>query len=203
MVKLNAGLQQAAHLPGGGWDRPAPRDGHDHPGARRRSGVRLRGCRRGEPRIGFAELYFQTAYDPSVAPPGTHMMSVFAQYVPVRRSPRAIGSLAARRWASWILDAIAAYAPDVATASSTCRCSGPPDIERRIGLTGGHIFQGEALPNQMWDRRLDHRTPIGGLYLCGAATHPAGSVIALNGRNAAMAVLGTTRPDGSRRSPTS
>ena len=73
---------------------------------------------------------------------------------------------------------------------------GPPDIERRIGLTGGHIFQGEALPDQMWDRRLDHRTPVEGLYLCGAATHPAGSVIALNGRNAAMAVLEDARPDG-------
>ena len=45
------------------------------------------------------------------------------------------------------------------------------------------------MPDQMWDRRLDHRTEIPGLYLCGAATHPAGSVIALNGRNAAMAVL--------------
>ena len=66
---------------------------------------------------------------------------------------------------------------------------GPPDIEERIGLTGGHIFQGEALPDQMWENRFDHRTPVDGLYLCGAATHPAGSVIALNGRNAAMAVL--------------
>jgi phytoene dehydrogenase-like protein len=66
---------------------------------------------------------------------------------------------------------------------------GPPDVESRIGLTGGSIFQGEAQPDQMWERRLDHRTPVEGLYLCGAATHPAGSVIALNGRNAAMAVL--------------
>ena len=67
---------------------------------------------------------------------------------------------------------------------------GPPDIEERIGLTGGHIFQGEAMPDQMWDRRLRRTAPpIPGLYLCGAATHPAGIVIALNGRNAAMAVL--------------
>ena len=66
---------------------------------------------------------------------------------------------------------------------------GPPDIEARIGLTGGQIFQGETMPNQMWDRRLASRTPIEGFYMCGAATHPAGSVIALNGRNAAMAVL--------------
>jgi len=66
---------------------------------------------------------------------------------------------------------------------------GPPDVEAGIGLTGGQIFQGEAMPDQMWDRRLTWRTPIEGFYLCGAATHPAGSVIALNGRNAAMAVL--------------
>jgi phytoene dehydrogenase-like protein len=73
---------------------------------------------------------------------------------------------------------------------------GPPDVERRIGLTGGHIFQGETMPDQMWEHRLPARTPVPGLYLCGAATHPAGSVIALNGRNAAMAVLADTVPLG-------
>ena len=66
---------------------------------------------------------------------------------------------------------------------------GPPDIESRIGLTGGNIFQGEVTPDQMWEGRLAPRTPVPGLYMCGAATHPAGSVIALNGRNAAAAVL--------------
>jgi phytoene dehydrogenase-like protein len=66
---------------------------------------------------------------------------------------------------------------------------GPPDIEQRIGLTSGNIFQGETMPDQMWEHRLSARTPIPGFYFCGAATHPAGSVIALNGRNAAMAVL--------------
>lgn len=66
---------------------------------------------------------------------------------------------------------------------------GPPDIERQVGLTGGHIFQGDVRPGQMWDRRLAARTPVDGLYLCGASTHPGGSVIALNGRNAATALL--------------
>ncbi len=67
---------------------------------------------------------------------------------------------------------------------------GPPDIESRIGLTGGNIFQGEVTPDQMWEGRL--RRPHPGsraCIMCGAATHPAGSVIALNGRNAAAAVL--------------
>ena len=68
----------------------------------------------------------------------------------------------------------------------------PADIEARIGLTGGQIFQGECFPDQMWDRRLASRTPAEGFYLCGAATHPGGSVIGLNGRNAAMAVLADT-----------
>jgi len=145
-------------------------------------------CRRGRPSIGFAELYFQTAYDPSVAPPGRHTMSVFAQYAPYELAE---GDWDSRRReiGERILDAIAVYAPDVHECVEFLEVLGPPDVERRIGLTGGHIFQGEALPEQMWDRRLDHRTPVEGLYLCGAATHPAGSVIALNGRNAAMAVL--------------
>ena len=145
-------------------------------------------CRTGEPRIGFAELYFQTAYDPSVAPPGRHTMSVFAQYAPYELDAgdweRRRGEIGER-----VLQAISSYAPDVQECIEAMEVLGPPDIERRVGLTGGHIFQGEALPDQMWDRRLDHRTPVEGLYLCGAATHPAGSVIALNGRNAAMAVL--------------
>jgi phytoene dehydrogenase-like protein len=145
-------------------------------------------CQRGEPRFGFAELYFQSAYDPTVAPPGHHTMSVFAQYAPYELAD---GAWASRRAeiGDLILDAIAEHAPDVQDCVEHVDVLGPPDIEQQIGLTGGQIFQGEALPNQMWDRRLDHRTPVEGLYLCGAATHPAGSVIALNGRNAAMAVL--------------
>ena len=61
---------------------------------------------------------------------------------------------------------------------------GPPDIEAKVGLTGGHIFQGEILPQYMWSNRLSARTTMPGFYLCGACTHPGGSVIAMNGRNA-------------------
>jgi phytoene dehydrogenase-like protein len=113
---------------------------------------------------------------------------VFAQYVP--------GTLAEGDWetrrdeiADMALDAIARFAPDVRDVVVDRQMLAPPDVEARIGLTGGHIFQGECLPDQMWDRRFAPRTPIDGLYLCGAATHPGGSVIGLNGRNAAMAVL--------------
>ena len=118
-------------------------------------------------------------------------MSAFAQYAPYAL---AAGDWDARRdeIGELVLDEIAAYAPDIRDCLDELEILGPPDIERRIGLSGGHIFQGEVLPEQMWDRRLAARTPIEGLYLCGAATHPGGSVIGLNGRNAAMAVLAET-----------
>lgn len=93
------------------------------------------------------------------------------------------------------IDLIGEFAPDIEDCIEHYEVLGPPDIEERIGLTGGHIFQGETMPDQMWEGRLSARTPIAGFYLCGAATHPAGSVIALNGRNAAMAVLDDGRVD--------
>jgi phytoene dehydrogenase-like protein len=152
--------------------------------------------RRGEPAPAWCELYFHTAYDPSIAPPGQHAMSVFAQYVPYQLAG---GDWESRRESvgDAAVAAIARFAPDVADCIVYREVLGPPDVEQRIGLSGGHIFQGECLPDQMWNRRFSPRTPIPGVYLCGAATHPGGSVIALNGRNAAMAILQDHRP-GSR-----
>lgn len=145
-------------------------------------------CRRGEPAPAWCEVYFQTAYDPSVAPPGAHTMSVFAQYAPYLLAD---GTWDTRRdeIGDRVLDAIARFAPDVFDCALEREVLGPPDVEARIGLTGGHIFQGECLPGQMWDRRFSPRSPAPGLYLCGAATHPGGSVIGINGRNAAGAVI--------------
>ena len=143
---------------------------------------------RGEPAPEWCELYFQTTYDASVAPDGCHTMSVFAQYAPYEL---ATGSWDTRRdeIGDATLAAVARVAPDVADCVIEREVLGPPDVEARIGLTGGHIFQGECLPDQMWQRRFAPRTGIPGVYLCGAATHPGGSVMAVNGRNAARAVL--------------
>jgi phytoene dehydrogenase-like protein len=144
-------------------------------------------ARRGEPGLSWCELYFQTAYDRTVAPAGAHTMSVFAQYVPdpaARQPPPD-----RERLADAALAAIARFAPDVDDCVLERQVLTPADLEARLGLTGGHIFQGEILPDQMWERRFPARTPVPGLYLCGAATHPGGSVIARNGRNAALAVL--------------
>jgi phytoene dehydrogenase-like protein len=144
--------------------------------------------RRGQPDPAWCELYFQTAYDPTVAPAGRHTMSVFGQYAPYHLAD---GSWEERREeiGDLVLAGIARFAPDVAEVVEYREVLGPPDVEARVGLTGGHIFQGECLPDQMWTNRFGPCTPVPGLYLCGAATHPGGSVIAVNGRNAAMAVV--------------
>jgi len=136
----------------------------------------------------WTELYFQSVHDNSVAPAGTHTMSVFAQYVPYQfvKGDWNDHREAAKQLAT---DAIARYCSNVPNAIIDCEALGPADVERRVGLTGGHIFQGECLPQYMWSNRLSCRTPMRGFYLCGAATHPGGSVIAINGRNAAMAVI--------------
>ncbi len=147
----------------------------------------------GHPAPSWAEVYFPSRYDPSVAPGGRHVMSVFAQYVPYALAE---GDWDGRREeiADAALAEVARFAPDVLDCIEHRQVLGPPDVEARIGLTGGHIFQGDCLPDQMWDRRFAPRTPVPGLYLAGAATHPGGSVIGANGRNAAMAVLADTTP---------
>jgi phytoene dehydrogenase-like protein len=140
----------------------------------------------------WCELYFQSVHDRRVL--GTiggearHTMSVFAQYVPYRFA-----------WGSWdqrrdevrrlALHSLSRFCSNIDDAVLDLQVLGPPDIEEKVGLTGGHIFQGECLPAYMWSNRLAARTPMRGVYLCGACTHPGGSVIGINGRNAAYAVL--------------
>lgn len=136
----------------------------------------------------WTELYFQTAFDDTVAPAGAHLMSVFAQYVPY--------NFTQGKWDDWreragqvALESIGRFCSNIPDAILHHEVIGPRDIEQRVGLAGGHIFQGEILPQYMWDQRLSYQTPMDGVYLCGAATHPGGSVIGVNGRNAAMVVL--------------
>jgi phytoene dehydrogenase-like protein len=147
-------------------------------------------ARRGElPDHLWCELYFQSVHDAGATESSQHTMSVFAQYVPY--------SFARGTWDErrdevrrLALNSLARFCSNVESAVIDAQVLGPPDIERKVGLTGGHIFQGECLPSYMWSKRLSTRTPMPGVYLCGACTHPGGSVIGINGRNAAMAVLG-------------
>jgi phytoene dehydrogenase-like protein len=146
-------------------------------------------ARRGElPEHLWCELYFQSVHDRSVVPEGEHTMSVFAQYVPY--------TFAHSSWDDrrdevlrLALKSLGRFCSNIDRAVIAAQVMGPPDIEQKVGLTGGHIFQGECLPPYMGANRLSARTPMAGLYLCGACTYPGGSVIGINGRNAAMAVL--------------
>jgi phytoene dehydrogenase-like protein len=149
-------------------------------------------AQRGElPEQLWCEVYFQSVHDATVAPAGLHTMSVFAQYVPYKFSR---GTWEERRdeVRELALRSLGRFCSNIETAVVDAQVLGPPDIEREVGLTGGHIFQGECLPAYMWSNRLSSRTPMEGVYLCGACTYPGGSVIGINGRNAAMAVLKDT-----------
>ena len=188
VVKLNCGLSRLPTFPAADGDPNVFRAQVEIGRSIDDTQAACDAARRGEAAPEWCELYFQTPYDPSVAPPGGHTMSVFAQFVPY---DLATGTWDERRdeIADAVLAAIARFAPDVADCVVERQVLGPPDVETQIGLTGGHIFQGEILPDQMWRARFGARTAMPGVYLCGAATHPGGSVMGVNGRNAAMAVL--------------
>jgi phytoene dehydrogenase-like protein len=194
-VKLNVHLRELPNFKA----RPGTNQAHHYgqinaPLTREEWKAGFASARRGElPDHLWCELYFQSVHDSSVVPHGEHTMSVFAQYVPYkfargtwderRDEVRALAMKSLARFCSNIGDG------GIDSAVIDAQVLGPPDIEQKVGLTGGHIFQGECLPPFMWDKRLSARTPMKGMYLCGACTHPGGSVIGINGRNAAMAVL--------------
>lgn len=192
VLKVNCGLSRLPRFTAAGPDDRPHRSMVTISGGIDATQAAYLSSRRGVAAPDWCELYFHTAYDPSVAPAGRHTMSVFAQYVP---PVLAEGDWDRRRdeVADAAMASIARFAPDVVEVVEHRQVLAPPDVEARVGLTGGHIFQGECLPDQMWDRRFSPRTPVEGLYLCGAATHPGGSVMAVNGRNAAMAVLADRR----------
>jgi phytoene dehydrogenase-like protein len=189
-VKLNVHLRELPNF----WTRPGVNEAHHYgqinaPLTKEEWKAGFAAARRGElPEHLWCELYFQSVHDPSIVPAGQHTMSVFAQYVPYKFAQ---GTWDERRdeVARLAMKSLARFCSNIPDAVIDAQVLGPPDIEQKVGLTGGHIFQGECLPQYMWANRLSARTPMQGVYLCGAATHPGGSVIGINGRNAAMAVL--------------
>lgn len=136
----------------------------------------------------FMEVFIQSVTDDSLAPPGHHVASCFAQYAP--------GSVPMAQWDTMREDAgdavvrtLASYAPNIPGAIIHREVLGPADLEERFGLTGGNIFHGEILPGNVLGGRLGPRTPIAGLYLCGSGAHPGGGVSGAPGWNAARALL--------------
>ena len=151
-------------------------------------------CERGKPSTRpFMDGYIQSATEEGLAPPGKHTLSLFCQYAPYELAE---GTWAERREmiGANIVETLAQYAPNLPKAIEHIEVLGPPDIEERIGITGGNIFHGEILPEKMFEGRpvpgyAGYRTPVENLYLCGAGTWPGGAVFGAPGRNAARQVL--------------
>ena len=135
------------------------------------------------------ECFMQTPTEPSLAPPGKHLLSVFAQYYPYARADGPWTEANREAAADSIVAAIAAYAPNVPGAIEARQILAPPDLERRFGLHGGHIFHGELLPGQLLEERFATRTPLAGLLLCGSGASPGGCVSGIPGLHAANAAL--------------
>jgi len=136
----------------------------------------------------WMEMYFQTAHDPSVSSGGLHHVSIFSQYVPYHFKEGTWHSRGAEV-KKLVLDTLSEHCRNFPECIVDMEILGPMDLEREIGLNGGNIFHGEILPENMWEKRLQAKTGMEGFYMCGAGTHPGGSVIGINGRNAAMQII--------------
>ena len=140
------------------------------------------------------QLQIPSTYDPTVAPDGHHVLSLWVYFLPPHIKG---GSWAEARaeYGEWLIDYVSEYAPNFRDIIIDWVFLTPEDIEERIGLTDGNIRHLDMIPQQMMSRRplpgwSDYRSPIEGLYLCGAGTHPGGEVTGAPGHNAAHIVLG-------------
>jgi phytoene dehydrogenase-like protein len=140
------------------------------------------------------ECTIPSVVDPTVAPPGQHLMSMFIQYAPYKLREGSWDELR-EPFADRCFDLLDEYAPNFKRSVIARQVLAPPDLERMFNLTGGNIFQGAMTLNQLFFLRpvvgfAGYRTPIRGLFLCGAAAHPGGGVIGAAGWNAAREILG-------------
>ncbi|MDB5867111.1 MAG: crtI [Betaproteobacteria bacterium] len=145
----------------------------------------------------YMDIVIPSMIDPSMAPPGKHVMSIFVQYVPYKVNG---GWTDAKREAfgDAVIDTVAEYAPNIKSAILHRQVITPADIERIVGISEGNIFHGELALEQMFFLRpvpgwAQYATPVDGLYQCGSGTHPGGGVMGASGRNAAMAILKASR----------
>jgi phytoene dehydrogenase-like protein len=141
----------------------------------------------------YLEVAIPSLTDPSLAPEGKHVMSIYVQYAPYKlknsdweTQRNALGQT--------VVQTLAQYAPNLPEMILTHQIITPQDLEDTYGLTGGHIFHGELSLDQFFTMRplLDwarYRTPIQNLYLCGSGTHPGAGLTGGSGANAAREIL--------------
>ena len=147
----------------------------------------------------YIDIIIPTLVDPSMAPPGKHIMSCFVQYAPYNLDP-SLGGWDNQREAfgDAVVKRIAEFAPDLPSKILHRQVLTPLDIERTTGLTEGNIFQGELSLEQLFFSRpvpgwARFRTPVRDLWLCGSSTHPGGGIMGANGRIAALELLRSKR----------
>jgi phytoene dehydrogenase-like protein len=141
----------------------------------------------------YLDIIIPSTLDPSMAPPGKHVMSIFVQYAPYQLKN---GTWPERREAFGdnVIDTLAEYAPNIKNIVLHRQVITPWDLEQEFGLTEGNIFQGELTLDQLFFLRpvagwAQYRTPVKNLYMCGSCTHPGGGVMAASGRLAALEIL--------------
>jgi phytoene dehydrogenase-like protein len=145
----------------------------------------------------WLECTIPTLGDASFAPPGKHVMSIYAQYVP--RTPKHDRETGPDHVRNTILSTLERYAPGLTASVIAAETWTPADMEREFALTGGHPHHGDMALDQLYSMRpiggwSQYRTPVDGLYLCGAGTHPGGGLTGANGATAAAVVLQDRRP---------
>jgi phytoene dehydrogenase-like protein len=141
----------------------------------------------------YIDMVIPSLTDPSVAPPGKHVLSCFVQYAPYKLRE---GTWDEQREAfgDTVVDTVAEYAPNLKKIILHRQVLTPLDLEREWGLTEGNIFQGELSLEQLFFLRpvpgwARYRTPVRNLYMCGSATHPGGGIMGAPGRLAALEIL--------------
>jgi phytoene dehydrogenase-like protein len=140
------------------------------------------------------ELTIPTMYDPSLAPPGKHVMGIFLQYAPCTLKGGMSWDDLREPFADRVFAILEEYAPGIRSKVIERQVLTPLDLERRFGLTGGNIFHGEMALDQMFFLRpvagwARYRTPVRGLFLCGSGAHPGGGVMGAPGYNCAREML--------------
>lgn len=154
----------------------------------------------------YIDMLIPSQIDPTMAPTGSHMMTVFVQYAPYdlardgTRSAVNWDEAARKTLADRVLDQMSVACPDIRERIVHMEIRSPAEIEAEVGLTEGNIFQGELTFDQLFFNRpvpgwSQYDSPIKGLYLCGSSAHPGGGVMGAPGANAARAIL---RADGAR-----
>jgi|SRR5579864_1003723 len=146
------------------------------------------------PRRPYVIIHFQSITDPQLAPAGKHTMTLYGDWVPYQPVDGPWTAERRRAFVEDVFDTVAEHAPNIRDVIRDWMVLVPPDIEARFNITGGNIFHGDLIPEQLFSLRPipgfgAHRMPLANLYLCGSGSHPGGYVSGLPGRNAATVVL--------------